>query len=267
VHHPSFSLPATAERLWGPQCDEIHVEDYSLQPAVGQPGAPRPARTALSRERERTLFLRYNYAKYRLRKLADGAASASRDREMAVWGRRAKAAREKIIHANLPLVPAMANRRRIDGVEFADKVSEGYMAVLRAVEHFDVSRGCKFSTYACRAILAALYRLGSKSQTYRRHVPFQFDPAYEKDDYRDRRHARQRADAIESVRRVLRRNEAGLTEAEAEVTYQRYPVGGGTPRPLWKVGRSLGVSTERVRQIEKASLRKLGPALERALTA
>jgi RNA polymerase sigma factor (sigma-70 family) len=264
VHHPSFSLPGAGDRLWGPGREDIRVAPFSLPREVEDGAdAPRAKRTALTRDQERTLFLRYNYAKYRLTKLAAAKTTPPRRAQRALWRDRARSVREKILHANLPLVPAMAKRKHVEGVEFADKVSEGYMAMLRSVEHFDVSRGFKFSTYACRSILAALYRLGSKAKTYQKHVPFHFEPGFERDDHAERRHQQQRQDAIESVRRVLRRNDAALSEVQEQVIRQRYPVEARRPpRPLWKIGRALGLSTERIRQIEKASLEKLAEALD-----
>lgn len=267
VHHPSFTLPATARALWGEDREQINVPPYSLLTEVEPEGAAkvRPRRS-LSREQERTLFLRYNYAKYRLKALLDKRSTAKRRERAALWAGRARDVREKLIHANLPLVPAMAKRKRVDNVDFADKVSEGYLAVLRSVEYFDVSRGFKFSTYACRAILASLYRLGSKAQSYRKHVPVNFEPAFEQDDYDERRHEAQRCDAIESMREVLQANGAELSEVEARVIRQRFPLAPRSKRrPLWTLGRELGLSTERVRQIEKASLAKLGDALEDVL--
>jgi len=120
------------------------------------------------------LFPRHNYAKYRLSKLlgsADGRSKRTRPRQERLWRRRACRTREKIVHANLPLVPAMAKRSRATGVDLADLISEGQMAVLRCIEHFDISRGFKFSTYARRAILACLHRLAAKERRYCRHVP------------------------------------------------------------------------------------------------
>jgi RNA polymerase sigma factor (sigma-70 family) len=160
----------------------------------------------------------------------------------------------------------MAKRKRVEGVEFADKVSEGYLAILRSVEHFDVGRGFKFSSYACRAILASLYRLGTKSLTYRSHMTAQFEPSFEKDDYNERRHQSERENVIDSVRMVLNRNDAGLSEVQKEVIMKRHPIEPNEkPTPLWKIGRKLGVSTERARQIEKASMEKLRNALNEVM--
>ena len=271
IDHPSFSKAGTDTELWGDESGEIAVSAYGLLPEVTDgPTSRTPSRTALSAAQERTLFLRYNYAKYRLNKLARrrGSRSAKRREEAALWSGRARRAREKIVHANLPLVPAMAKRKAVEGVEFAERVSEGYMAVLRCVEHFDVSRGFKFSTYACRAILACFHRMGSKQQTYRKHIPVEFDPALERDDFTERRHEDQRSDAIESVRRVLKENLAELSEVEEEVVRQRFPVvSTEKPKPLSQIGKALGVSTERVRQIEKTSLGKLREVLATALPA
>jgi len=264
IHHPSFTLPGVAKRLWGPQRERIEIAAYSLQPEVGEhDGASPPPPTTLTREQDRTLFLRYNFAKYQLRKLSEKRATPRRARQMALWRSRATRVREKIIHANLPLVPAMAKRKLVEGVEYADKVSEGYMAILRCVEHFDVSRGFKFSTYACRAILAALYRLAAQGGSYRKHVPVYFDPEYEQDDHAERRCQKERTDAVESVREVIRSNGAELNEAQAEVIQRRFPLSADSSRePRWKIGRKLGVSTERVRQIEMTALGKLGKALD-----
>ena len=69
----------------------------------------------------------------------------------------------------MPLVLAMVRRIRMPMVEFVDLISEGNKALLRSVEKFDVSRGFKFSTYACRAILKGFSRLATKTGSYRQH--------------------------------------------------------------------------------------------------
>jgi RNA polymerase primary sigma factor len=57
----------------------------------------------------------------------------------------------------------------------------------------------------------------------------------------------------ESIKRALR----SLPEREREVIELRYGLGGDDPLTLEEVGRSLGVTRERVRQIENTTLKKL----------
>ncbi len=267
VPHDSFRSKKIESRLWGQSQPEIDVPQYTLFPHERENPSGAAGRSLSSIE-ERTLFLRYNYAKYRLRKLLKRRKSRRRSEQLITWRNRAHSAHRKIVHANLPLVPAMAKRKASDGVEFSEKVSEGYMAVLRSVEHFDVSRGYKFSTYACRAILASFQRMASKARTYRKHVPSHYDPEFEQDDYCQRRHDEQRSFAIEAVRRVLDKNLAGLNKAEFNVVRRRFPLSqGGKALPLCKIARQMRLSTERIRQIEKSSLKKIHEAVEDYLAA
>lgn len=266
VHHPSFCLPGAKDRLWGPHRQEVPMSWYSLPQEINEDGGNgRPKRDTLRAKQEKTLFLRYNYAKYRLSKLPHHRISsrASRIRqEAATWRKRAESTRDQIVHANLPLVPSMAQRYAPSGVEFEDLVSEGNMALLRAIEHFDVSRGFKFSTYACRAIVSCFHRLGAKSQRYRKHVPVNFDPEWQEGDAIDRRHNQQLDSAVASVREVVLRNRADLTGTELAVLLGRFPIlAGGTRLTLAQLGKQVGVSNERVRQIEGACLLKLREAM------
>ncbi len=273
IPHNRFRSRKIESELWGDSQPEIEVPRYSLFPHERQQPKTRNKKRprSLSSHEEETLFLRYNYAKYRLQKLlkrtgrGDGQKHADK---LITWRDRAQQAHRKIVHANLPLVPAMAKRKINDGVEFSEKVSEGYMAVLRSVEHFDISRGYKFSTYACRAILACFQRMASKAQTYRKHVPSRYEPEFERDDYGQRRHDEQRSFAIEAVQRVLEKNLAGLNKAEFKVICQRFPLSEDKkPRPLCEIGRRMRLSTERIRQIEKSSLKKIHEAVEDYLAA
>jgi RNA polymerase sigma factor (sigma-70 family) len=272
IYNPLFASRKAEQRLWGPDREKINVPRYNLLPQVDAAASTRVLkRASLSAEQEKTLFLRYNYAKFREAKVRQAMrkrSTAKRRKEADLWKKRSEHMREKIVHANLPLVPSMAQRANVSGVEFTELMSEGYMAILRSVEKFDISRGFKFSTYACRAILAAFHRMGTKNHTYRKHVPVQFDIPIERSDFADQRHTDERLTAVEAVRKVLKANIADLSEMEARIIRQRFPMlDSDRPRTLAQVGRNVGLSNERVRQIEKRGLAKIRSAVEDTLAA
>jgi RNA polymerase primary sigma factor len=57
-------------------------------------------------------------------------------------------ARQQMIEANLRLVVKIARKYVSAGVTVLDLIEEGNIGLIRAVEKFDLSRKCRFSTYA-----------------------------------------------------------------------------------------------------------------------
>jgi RNA polymerase sigma factor (sigma-70 family) len=267
VDAPIFDAEDIEQQLWGSEADEIDVPQYQLFPSGEiMETSPRKHSSTVDRRQEKLLFYRYNYSRRRVRELIDAQDeyfSRKRAREAIAWYRRALMIREKIVHANLALVPAMASRKQVRDVDFRDLIAEGYLAVLRSVEKFDVSRGYKFSTYACRAILSSFQYIGTKAQRNRDRHPVEYEPGMETEDYGERRHRAEMSDTLDAVRDVLASNSANLTEIEQTVVMERFPVlTGQAPRTLAEIGREVGLTNERVRQIEKASLSKIRSVLE-----
>ncbi len=227
-----------------------------------------PTSSLLTTPQEQHLFLRYNYARMRVKQaVLTFEASPGRKiaREIAFWQRRAKDTREIIAAANLALVLAMAKRTRMNDVDFGDLISEGNMALLRAVEKFDAARGFKFSTYACRAILKGFSRIAVKSNRYRSMFPTEFDPTMERSNEMDVRRQSITKDAVEDLQDIIQRNSAELTDVERRVIEARFAVN----RPedtqamtLAEVGEVIGVTKERVRQIQNRALEKLRSTLD-----
>jgi RNA polymerase sigma factor (sigma-70 family) len=187
-------------------------------------------------------------------------------RELLGWAHRCLMARGQITQANLPLVLAMAKRTRLGGLDVNELVSEGNFALLRSVDKFDCARGFKFSTYACRAILKSFSRVAMRTSRYRGHFPTEFDPSLEKSDYVERRRDDAKADCVEEIRDILDGNRAELNDMERTVIRERFaldaPEDAPKPKTLEQVGELIGVTKERVRQIQNKALKKIRLALE-----
>ena len=69
-------------------------------------------------------------------------------RELATTVRQGRWAKQELIVNNLRLVLSVANRYSSSGLPISDIVQEGVVALSRAAEKFDPSRGYRFSTYA-----------------------------------------------------------------------------------------------------------------------
>ena len=224
----------------------------------------------LTGAQERVLFLQYNYARHRVREIQKELGTRIPDegtaRDLLKWYRIARAYREQIAETNLALVLAMAKRTRMSEVDFADMVSEGNMALLRSVDKFDCGRGFKFSTYACRAILKAFSRQGMKLSKHRQRFPTDFDPALEKSNHLETLRATHEKECAEEVKHIVLNNEADLSDVEKTVIHYRFGLGSEHPAPLTleQVGQIIGVTKERVRQIQNKALEKIREVLEDA---
>ncbi|MEX2672428.1 MAG: sigma-70 family RNA polymerase sigma factor [Phycisphaeraceae bacterium] len=223
----------------------------------------------LTAKQERALFLQFNYARYRVSKLqekvGEKAVSDTNARELLKWNDLSVRLRDQIAQSNLALVLAMAKRVRHSDMDFADLISEGNMALLRAIDKFNVARGFKFSTYACRAILKAFSRSGMKHSQYRQLFPTDFDPALERSDHQRKRFDEHEDECADEVLRIVSSNRAELTDVEQAVISHRFALNRGeqaAPLTLEQVGQIVGLTKERVRQIQNKALEKIRRTLE-----
>ncbi|MDD4892206.1 MAG: sigma-70 family RNA polymerase sigma factor, partial [Phycisphaerae bacterium] len=215
------------------------------------------------------LFMQYNYCRYRMARISRGSgrtATLAQLRELLTWYAKVLEVRDMLANANMPLVLAMAKRTRLINVDFCELISEGNMALLRAIEKFDVARGFKFSTYGCRAILKSFSRAAIKQTRYHQRFPAEFDPAMEKSDFVENKREALEADCVDQLREIIARNAANLNEVEQVVIRERFAINAHAesrcPKTLDEVGEIIGLTKERVRQIQNKAMIKIKAALE-----
>ena len=222
----------------------------------------------MNAKEERLMFMRFNFAKLKLTGIQKQVKKEGLTRELAEeiidWDRRIEHFREYLVRTNLALVLAMAKRTRLGDVDFSEIVSEGNMALMRAVDKFSVDRGFKFSTYACRAILKAFSRTAMKSSRYRQRFPVEFEPDLEKSDWADKRRDQVEEDCLDELRTIVDRNLADLSSVEQTVIRRRFnwEQHDDAPLTLEEVGQIIGVTKERVRQIQNKALAKIRQVME-----
>lgn len=280
VSHEAFESPGIEQRMFGSIAKFVNrtsarfADTNDPITALATYGERRPA---LSAEQERHLFTRYNFARWRAAKILNQFAgkrlTAPATRRLLAWGHRILATRSVIVRLNMPLVLAMGKRTRLTHIDFNEMVSEGNMALLRSVEKFDCSRGFKFSTYSCRAILKAFSRVAMRASRYRGQFPTEFDPAMERSDYLDRKRVAVEEDCVDELKQILLMNSAELSEVETTVIRERFALGmvytgnSRMAKTLEQVGLIIGVTKERVRQIQNNALKKIRCALEESYLA
>ncbi|MEQ9407907.1 MAG: sigma-70 family RNA polymerase sigma factor [Fuerstiella sp.] len=257
-----FRLPKAEEVICGPP-----PEYDQSGPAVRVPGG-LPAYLAelykvplLNKAQEQYYFRKMNYLKYRaaeLQKTLNVRNSGARvARKMESLLEAASGVKNMLTRSNLRLVVSIAKRHLKPGVNFFELVSDGNMSLIRAIEKFDYARGNKFSTYASWAIMKNYARSVPAEHT----VQDRFRTGYEEVFY-DFQDGRGSAFADELVNKAQRNAILEILKElngrERKVISYRFGLNQGSePETLEEVGNRLGVTKERVRQIEVRTLEKL----------
>ncbi len=175
------------------------------------------------------------------------------------WVSRWRTLRDYIVEQNLGLVYSMMTRLRLAHAHYDDIHSDGLVALVRAVERFDPWRGVRFSTYACNLIVRDLINVSKRAARYRNLFPYQHDETFERPQPMP---DHETGLYVERLQRALDKNLAGLTDLETTIIEQRFPKDRPKRRTLQEIGKEIGVSKERVRQIQMKALGKLREVLD-----
>ncbi len=264
--------------IYNPQFDLPGADELVLGLAAPQPAAPvRPAPAArpqgaglppylealydvplLSPQRERDLFCRYNYLKHKadkLRRQIDlNRIRTSLLRQIESLLLQASGIKNDLVRANLRLVVSIARKHVARGQELLDLVSDGNVILMRAVETFDFARKVRFSTYASWAIMrqfarelpARRYRLDRQQAVQETLQNIARSAATDAPEL-----------AVKEIRESLGAVMAQLTPRERAILTQHYGLGDQDSASLEQLGRRMGLSKERIRQIEAVAMAKL----------
>ncbi len=171
--------------------------------------------------------------------------------------------RNKLVTDNMGLATHFASRFQASKMEFDDMVQEAYLGLIDAAERYDPARGTKFSTYArwhiLKRIMDAVHNRNEIVRTPRRrpsHLCGSLEnigaESWMVDDQPSAVDQMAHDEMVDEVRRVIK----DLPAREAIVIRLRHGV--NTEKlTLARVGDILGVTPERVRQIQFSGEEKL----------
>lgn len=178
-------------------------------------------------------------------------------------------ARNKLVEANLKFVANIARNYKGLGLSYSDLIQEGNAGLFKAADKFDPDKGYKFISYAVNWIKQSILEaLNKKNALKTAELPNETCD----DVLDDRRELTNNDISLDDVYLDLsddeRRREkdicdvakfllTGLTSREKYIVCQYNGINEKKPKTLEEIGNSLGLSKERVRQINETAMKKL----------
>jgi RNA polymerase sigma factor (sigma-70 family) len=277
IYHESFDDPAQAAQFVAPMPGAEAFDNARRQMRIPKDAPPELFSNyempLLTKEQEQHLFRKMNFLKYRAAKMLEemrlpsGLINYPKLRvgaldQIEASLKEANQVKELLIRCNMRLVTSIAKRHSGQVDNFFELLSDGNMSLMRAVEKFDYSRGNKFSTYGSWAIMKNFARsIPDEKNRRERFVTGNeeiFDAA--EDRRSDEKECLAAAEqATVKVNRLLEH----LEPREREIIRLRAGLDNGDQGlTLEKIGEKLGITKERVRQLNVRAMKKLRTIVE-----
>jgi len=268
IHAPQFLKMKLADVEW--QTGEIYVDEKTDFPSSDRVVPSHLSylfrKPLLTPAGELHLFRRMNYLRFlanRKRSKIDPRQPRIKIvREIESIVAESEIARCQLVESNLRLVASIARKFSKSMADFEDLLSEGNSILLYAIDKFDFSRGFRFSTYATHAIQRHFFRVIQRMQRKRR---FEIDsPADLLLDTVTAPNAAPENSTPTLTPEVLRQMAKLLDERELQIIQERFGLRkkSESDKTLKVLSDEMGLSKERVRQLQHRALAKLREYLE-----
>ena len=179
--------------------------------------------------------------------------------------------RNRMVEANLKFVTNVAKWYKGRGLSYNDLIEEGNIGLIRAMDKFDASKGYKVISYAVhwirQSIMEALEKRNSlggdelPSERVNRDISIdedgevqeiETDPAFTLDTESPEEIDAEQIEKKAFCNKLL----SVLSEREADIIIRNFGLAGET-ETLEEIGKDLGITKERTRQIKEQALRKM----------
>ncbi len=239
LHHDSFDTKAARAEFDPVEAIEsTETYDSSYMP------------DDVTRDRAR----RMHYAAHRAR-------HAKAPSEAARWFGTYIGLRDRIVLGNRKLIYRAVRRQMAMQHRSDDMIGDCHIVLIQAVAAFNPWMGIRFSTYAYTCLVRALSRLSQKHSADRLSLAM---PLEALPDGEPRGRGKTPASGALQIplEEFLRADHPLLTEREKQILAHRFEMMDEPgSRTLEKVGRSMGLSKERIRQVQASAIVKLRGAL------
>lgn len=218
----------------------------------------------LSPSGEAFLFRKMNYLRYlaeqrRSQAMACGQLTADDANEVSMLLEDADSVRNHIAECNLRLVISISRKFSASSCDFDELMSEGNEILLKAISKFDFSRGFRFSTYATHSVQRHFYRYTQRRQK-RNHLEFKSSvellneiPNTETDEV-----IAQWVQEEQRMTSLISQMADRLDEREQRIVIARFGLSGdGVAKTLRELSSEMGLSKERIRQLQIIAIEKL----------